>query len=191
MVEIRIIAVIGAGAHGRDIARISALGGFRTVLEDILPASLRRAEGEIRGALDGAIKNGAITRSAADAAFARIEYASSVEQAAREADLVIEAVPEELESKIEIFILLDKVARPATILASNTSAFSVTELASVTYRGEKVLGMRFSTPANGTELLEIVRGEKTDGETLAACAAIGRRMGKRVVVIEEALSRQS
>jgi 3-hydroxybutyryl-CoA dehydrogenase len=184
MAEIRTITVIGAGTRGRNIAQIFALGGFRTVLEDILPASLRRAEGKIRGALDRAIEERSMTRSAAEAALARLQYASSMEQAARAADLVIEAVPEELESKIEIFTLLDKVARPATILAANTSVFSVTELASVTYRRERVVGIRFSTPMGG--VLEIVRGQKTSDETVAACAEAGRRMGRKVVVIEEA-----
>jgi 3-hydroxybutyryl-CoA dehydrogenase len=186
--EIRTIAVIGAGARGRDIAQIFALGGFRTILEDILPASLRRAEGEIRAALDLAIKTGDVTHAAAATALARIEYASSVEQAAREADLVIEAVPEELESKIEIFTLLDKVARPATILALNSNEFSVSELASVTYRAEKILGMRFWTSPEGTELLEIVRGRRTDDETVMLCADAGRRMGVRLMVIDEVLS---
>jgi 3-hydroxybutyryl-CoA dehydrogenase len=188
MAEIRTIAVIGAGTRGRNIAQILALGGFRTILEDILPASLRRAEDAIRSALDRAIGERAMTRSAAEAALARMEYASSVEQAARAADLVIEAVPEELESKIEIFTLLDKVARPATILAANTSSFSVTELASVTYRKEKMVGMRFSIPVGG--VLEIIRGQKTSDETVTVCAAAGRRMGRNVVVIEEALSNE-
>jgi 3-hydroxybutyryl-CoA dehydrogenase len=189
--EIRTIAVIGAGIRGREIARISAVGGFRTILEDILPASLRRAEGEIRAALDLAIKTGEVTDAAAETALARIEYASSVDQAAREADLVIEAVPEELESKIEIFTLLDKVARPATILALSSSGFSVSELASVTYRAEKILGMRFWTSAEGTELLEIVRGQRTDDETVALCAEAGRLMGMRLMVVDEVPSTQT
>jgi 3-hydroxybutyryl-CoA dehydrogenase len=186
--EVRTIAVIGAGIRGRKIAQISALGGFRTILEDILPASLRRAEGEIRAALDLAIKTGDVTHAAAETALARIEYASSVDQAAREADLVIEAVPEELESKIETFTLLDKVARPATILALSSSGFSVSELASVTYRAEKILGMRFWTSAEGTELLELVRGRRTDDETITLCAEVGRRIGMRLMVIDEALT---
>ena len=82
----------------------------------------------------------------ADAAFARLEYAGSVDEAARQADLVIEAVPEELESKIEIFTLLDKICRPSTILASNTSSLSLTEIASVTYRAPKIVGMHFFNP---------------------------------------------
>jgi 3-hydroxybutyryl-CoA dehydrogenase len=185
MAEVRTIAVIGAGTIGRSIAQLSALGGFRTILEDILPASLRQAESEIRGALDHATERGVITRAAAGAALARIEYASSVEQAARAADLVIEAVPDEMESKIEIFTLLDKVARPATILASNTSSFSVTELASVTYRANRILGMRFAVPTGEMKVLEIVRGQETDDETVAACAEAGHRMGQKVVVIGE------
>jgi 3-hydroxybutyryl-CoA dehydrogenase len=91
-----------------------------------------------------------------------------------------------MESKIEIFTLLDKVARPATILASNTSSFSITELASVTYRAKKILGMRFALPVAEMKVLEIVRGQETDDETVAACAEAGRRMGQKVVVIGEA-----
>src|SRR6185312_12065903 len=112
MAEIRTIAVIGAGAVGRGIAFAAALGGYRTILEDILPSSLRMASAELR------------------------------EHLARAADLVIEAVPDELESKIEIFTLLDKICRPQTILVSNTSALSVTEIASITYRAAKIAGMR-------------------------------------------------
>jgi 3-hydroxybutyryl-CoA dehydrogenase len=177
------IAVIGAGTAGRSIAQLSALGGFSTIMEDILPASLRRAGSEIRAALDYSIARGAITASAADAAFARIEYASSVEQAARAADLIIEAVPDEWESKTEIFTLLDKVAKPATIFASTTLEFSITDLAAVTYRAKKILGLRFTLPIDQPQLLEIVRGRETDAATVAACAEVGRRMGLKVVMI--------
>jgi 3-hydroxybutyryl-CoA dehydrogenase len=185
MAEIRTIAVIGAGAVGRGIAHAAALGGYRTILEDILPASLRHAAAEIRGHLARAADLGMVSKPEAEAAFSRLEYASTVEQAAREADLVIEAVPEEMESKIEIFTLLDKICKPATILASNTSSLSVTEIASVTYRGKKVLGMRFADPVHGMKLLQVVRALETDDETMAACAEVGRRMGKDVVVIQE------
>jgi 3-hydroxybutyryl-CoA dehydrogenase len=186
MAEIRTVAVIGAGIMGRGIAHVAALGGYRTILEDILPASIRRAETEIRGNLDKAIELGKVSKADADAAFQRLEYASTVEDAAREADLVIEAVPEEMESKIEIFTLLDKICRPGTILASNTSSLSVTEIASVTYRARKILGMHFFNPVHKMKLLEVVRALETDDETIAACADVGRRMGKEVVVIREA-----
>ena len=121
MATVNTVAVIGAGIMGRGIAHAAALGGFRTILEDLLPAALRKAESEIRANLDQAVELGKVSAPDADAAFGRIEFAGSVEEAAREADLVIEAVPEELESKIEIFTLLDKICRPTTILASNTS----------------------------------------------------------------------
>jgi 3-hydroxybutyryl-CoA dehydrogenase len=185
MAEVRTIAVIGAGIMGRGIAHAAALGGYRTILEDILPASLRKAESEIRSNLDKAVELGKVARADADATLGRIEYAGSVEEAARAADLIIEAVPEEMESKIEIFTLLDKICRPGTILASNTSSLSVTEIASVTYRAPKCLGMHFFNPVHKMKLIELVRALETDDETLAAAVEVGRRMGKEVVVIKE------
>src|SRR6266404_7929877 len=185
MAEIKTIAVIGAGIMGRGIAHAAALGGYRTILEDILPASLRKAEGEIRSNLDKAVELGKVAKPDADAAFSRIEYAGSVEEAVRQADLVIEAVPEEIESKIEIFTLLDKVCRPGTILASNTSSLSITEIASVTYRAKKCLGMHFFNPVHKMKLLEVVRALATDADTLATAVEVGKRMGKEVVVIKE------
>jgi 3-hydroxybutyryl-CoA dehydrogenase len=184
-VKIKTIAVIGAGTMGRGIAHVSALGGYRTVLEDLIPASLRKAESEIRTNLDKAVELGKASAGDAEAALGRLEYAGSVEEAAREADLVIEAVPEEMESKVEIFTLLDKICRPGTILASNTSSLSVTEIASVTYRAKKCVGMHFFNPVHKMKLLEIVRALETDDETIAAAAEVGRRMGKEVVVIKE------
>ena len=185
MREIKTIAVIGAGIMGRGIAHVAALGGYRTLLEDVLPAALRKAENEIRANLEKAIELKKVTAADANAALSRLEYAGSVEDAAREADLVIEAVPEEMESKIEIFTLLDKVCRPGTILASNTSSLSVTEIASVTYRAKKCVGMHFFNPVHKMKLLEVVRALDTDDETIAASAEVGRRMGKEVVVIKE------
>jgi 3-hydroxybutyryl-CoA dehydrogenase len=183
--QINTIAVIGAGIMGRGIAHAAALGGYRTILEDILPNALRRAETEIRANLDKAVELGKVTSADADAAFNRLEYGSSVEEAARQADLVIEAVPEEMESKIEIFTLLDKVCRPGTILASNTSSLSITEIASVTYRARKIVGMHFFNPVHKMKLLEIVRALETDDDTLATAVDVGKRMRKEVVVIKE------
>ncbi len=185
MTEVRTIAVIGAGTMGRGIAHAAALGGYRTILEDILPNALRRAESEIRTNLDKAVELGKVTARDAGAAFARLEFASSVDEAARQADLVIEAVPEELESKIEIFTLFDKICRPTTVLASNTSSLSLTEIASVTYRARKIVGMHFFNPVHKMKLLEIVRALETDDDTLATAVSVGKRMGKEVVVIKE------
>jgi len=183
--SVRTIAVIGAGIMGRGIAHASALGGYRTILEDLLPAALRKAESEIRANLDKAVELGKVSAPEADSAFRRIEFAGSVEDAAREADLVIEAVPEEMESKIEIFTLLDKICRPTTILASNTSSLSVTEISSVTYRAKKCVGMHFFNPVHKMKLLEVVRALETDEDTLTTAAEVGKRMGKEVVVIRE------
>lgn len=185
MSEVRTIAVIGAGIMGRGIAHVAALGGYRTVLEDVVPAALRKAEDEIRVNLDKAVELKKVTATDAGAAVKRLEYAGSVEEAAREADLVVEAVPEEMESKVEIFTLLDKICRPGTILASNTSSLSVTEIASVTYRAKKCVGMHFFNPVHKMKLLEVVRALETDDATIAAAAEVGRRMGKEVVVIKE------
>ncbi len=180
------VAVIGAGIMGRGIAHAAALGGYRTILEDLLPTALRRAESEIRANLDKAVELQKVTAADADAAFRRLEYAESVEEAAREADLVIEAVPEEMESKIEIFSLLDKICRPPTILASNTSSLSITEIASVTYRAKKCVGMHFFNPVHKMKLLEVVRALETDDDTLTSAVEVGKRMRKEVVVVKEA-----
>ncbi|HWZ76101.1 MAG TPA: 3-hydroxyacyl-CoA dehydrogenase NAD-binding domain-containing protein [Candidatus Sulfotelmatobacter sp.] len=185
MPGVQTITVIGAGIMGRGIAHAAALGGYRTILEDLLPNALHRAGTEIRANLDKAVELNKVTAADADAAFRRLEYAGSVEEAAREADLVIEAVPEEMESKIEIFTLLDKICRPTTILASNTSSLSVTEIASVTYRAKKCLGMHFFNPVYKMKLLEVVRALETDEDTLATAVEVGKRMGKEVVVIKE------
>jgi 3-hydroxybutyryl-CoA dehydrogenase len=183
--EISTLAVIGAGTMGRGIAHVAALGGYRTILEDLLPSALRKAEGEIRTNLGKAVELGKVSAGDAEAALGRLEYAGSIGEAAREADLVIEAAPEEMESKIEIFTLLDKICRPHTILASNTSSLSITEIASVTYRAPKCLGMHFFNPVHKMKLLEIVRALESDDDTVATATEVGRRMGKEVVVIKE------
>lgn len=163
MAAIRTVAVIGAGAAGRSIAYAAVLGGYRTILEDILPASLRRAEGEFRTNLHAAVAAGSLSHADAHAALNRLEYASTVDEAARPADLVIEAVPDEWESKSEIFILLDKICRPETILATTTLTLNISELASVTYRAGRVVGMRFGDP------VVTVKGDATSEETIAKC----------------------
>jgi 3-hydroxybutyryl-CoA dehydrogenase len=164
--EVHTIAVIGAGIMGRGIAQVAAMGGYRTNL-------------------DKAVELKKVLSADADAALSRLEYAGSVDEAARQADLVIEAVPEELESKIEIFTLLDKICRPGTILATNTSSLSITEIANVTFRAKKCVGMHFFNPVHKMKLIEVVRASETDDETIAAAQEVGRRMHKEVVVIKE------
>ena len=173
------IGVIGAGKVGRAIALAAAVGGYQTILEDLLPNALRRAENEFRGSLDQAIRTGSFTADDAEAALSRLNFAGSVEDAARQADLVIEAGPEELESKIELFTLLDKICRPGTILVSSLVSLSITEIARVTYRARKCAGMRLG------DRLEIIRGQETDDDTLAAVVGVGKRMGKEVVITRD------
>src|ERR1700692_827972 len=170
---------------GRGIAHAASVCGYRTILEDLLPGALRRAGTEIRSNLDKAVELGKVSSLDAEAALRRLEYAGSVEEAAREAEFVIEAVPEEMEAKIEIFTLLDKICRPTTILASNTSSLSITEIASVSYRARKCVGMHFFNPVHKMKLLEVVRALETDDDTLATAVEVVKRMNKEFVVFKE------
>jgi 3-hydroxybutyryl-CoA dehydrogenase len=185
---VQTVGVVGAGKVGRGIALAAAVGGYRTILEDLLPNALRRAESELRDSLDHAVEAGGISAAAAEAVFLRLEFAGSVEDAARRSDLVIEAGPEEMESKIEIFTLLDKICRPGTILASHLVSLSISEISRVTYRAADCLGMRFSDPVDGNKRLELIRGRETDEATLTIAAEVGRRMGKEVVIIRDDFS---
>ncbi len=178
MREIRTIAVIGGGAVGRNIAEVSVLAGFRTILEDILPASLRRAEGSIRGSLDDAVKAGRVTSGDAQAAMTRLEFASSLEDAAREADMVIEAVPDEFDSKEEIFRLLDRICRPGTLLVASSLSLRVTDIAAITERPADIVGMRFRG-----SFIEVVPALHTSDESLQYALAAARRMTEKPVLL--------
>jgi 3-hydroxybutyryl-CoA dehydrogenase len=183
--EVRTIAVIGAGQLGRGIAQMAALAGYATILEDLLPNALRRAESEIRLQFDRAVDFARITHADADSAFSRLQFAGSVEDAARRAELVIEVGPEELESKIEIFTLLDKICRPATILASHLFSLSITEISRVTYRARNCAGLRFAMPLETESGLKIIRSPETGDDTVAALVNLGRLMSKDVTVVAD------
>ena len=182
---INTIAVIGAGTMGRGIAYSSALGGYQTILEDVSETMLAQGMEWIQRAFDEGIARTKVTREQKQASVARIATSSSLQDACRRAELIIEAVPEEMEAKLEIFTILDKFAKPGAIFASNTSSLSITEMAAITLRAENCIGMHFFNPVPKMKLLEIVRGLETSGATIAACAEIGRRMGKEVVVVRE------
>jgi 3-hydroxybutyryl-CoA dehydrogenase len=184
--EVKTISVIGAGTMGRGIAYAAAFGGYRTILEDVSAPMLEQGLAYIRTSLDEGVARGKVTTEQRDRAVGQLGSASSVEAACREADLVIEAVPEDMELKLEIFTLLDKFAKPGAIFASNTSSLSVTEMATITCRPEKCVGLHFFNPVPKMKLLEIVRALETSEETLAACREVGTRMGKEVVVVKEA-----
>lgn len=183
--EINTIAVIGAGTMGRGIAYASALGGYRTILEDVSQAMLDQGLAWIRQAFEEGVARGKVTQNQQDTALTRITTARSVEDACREADLTIEAVPEDMELKIEIFTLLDKFAKPGAIFASNTSSLSITELSAGMFHVKQFVGMHFFNPVPKMKLLEIVRALETSPEIIEACREVGRRMGKEVVVVRD------
>ena len=183
--DVNTIAVIGAGTMGRGIAYAAALGGYHTILEDMSPTVLEQGLAYIRQTLEEGIERGKVTPEQKRHALAQLGSADSVEGACREADLLIEAVPEDMELKVDIFCILDKFAKPGAIFASNTSSLSITEIAAVTCRPEKCVGMHFFNPVPKMKLLEIVRALETSEETLAACREVGGRMGKELVVVRE------
>jgi 3-hydroxybutyryl-CoA dehydrogenase len=183
--DVKTIGVIGAGTMGRGIAYAGAYGGYRTILEDVSPEMLEQGIAYIRQNLEEGVARGKVTEEQRKIALANLTTSRSVEDLCREADLLIEAVPEEMEVKLEIFTIFDKFARPGAILASNTSSLSITELAAITFRAENCIGMHFFNPVPKMKLLEIVRALETSDATLQACAEVGRRMGKEVVVIRE------
>ena len=182
---IQTIAVLGAGIMGRGIAHVSALGGFRTILLDTSQEALDRATSEITAVLEKGVATGTVAEDAAVAARKRLSTSRSLEDAAHEAGLVIEAVPEKIDVKIELFATLDRTAPPAAILASNTSALSITEMAAATKRPGQVVGMHFFNPVHRMRLLEVVRALETSDETVAAALAVGEAMGKEGVVVRE------
>ncbi|HUL15346.1 MAG TPA: 3-hydroxyacyl-CoA dehydrogenase family protein [Terriglobales bacterium] len=183
--EVKTIGVIGAGTMGRGIAYAAALGGYRTVLEDVMPEMLAKGLAWIRQAFEEGVQRGKVALEDRDAALPRIETSSTVEAVCREADFLIEAVPEEMELKLELFTLFDKFAKPKAVLASNTSSLSISEMAEMTYRPELCVGMHFFNPVPKMRMIEIVRARKTSEETIATCREVGRRMGKEVVVVKE------
>jgi 3-hydroxybutyryl-CoA dehydrogenase len=183
--EVKTIGVIGAGTMGRGIAYAAALGGYRTILEDVMPEMLIKGTGWIKHAFEEGVKRGKVTAQDSAEALSRLETASSVEDVSREADFLIEAVPEEMELKLELYTLFDKFAKPGAVLASNTSSLSIAEMAEMTYRPELCVGMHFFNPVPKMRLIEVVRAPKTSDGTIAACREVGTRMGKEVVVVKE------
>ena len=183
--QIETITIVGAGPMGRAIACAALAAGYRTILEDVLPERLRSAQAEISGWFDEVVATGKPTVEPKERAMARLSTAGSVDLACREANLVIETLPEEMEMKIDVFCILEKFARPGAILATNASSLSITEIAAVTTRAQQCVGLRFFNTAPKMNQLEIVRGRETSDETVEACRGVGWRMGKEVVVVRE------
>lgn len=182
---VKTIGVIGAGTMGRGIAYAAALGGYETVLQDAFPDTLAKAIASIQQSFEEGVKRGKVSEADAIAANSRIKPASGVENACRAADFLIEAVPEEIGLKLELYSLFDKFVRPGVVLASNTSSLSIAEMAEATSHPEFCVGMHFFNPVPKMRLIEVVRAPKTSDATISACREVGRRMGKEVVVVKE------
>jgi 3-hydroxybutyryl-CoA dehydrogenase len=183
--EVKTIAVIGAGTMGRGIAYASALGGYRTILEDISQIKIQRAVAWIQRAFDEGVSRGKVEAAIRGGALKQLTTANAVEDAIREADLIIEAVPEEMEMKMELFTIFDKFAKANAIFASNTSSLSITEMSDVTVYRERCIGMHFFNPVPKMKMIELVKTPLTSDETIATCREVGRRMGKEVVVVKD------
>jgi 3-hydroxybutyryl-CoA dehydrogenase len=183
-VEIKTIAVIGADVVGRGIAYVVALGGYRTILEDVSEARLGNAVAWVRQRLEPGVGGDAVEGGASKAASSELLTAHTVEDAIRDADLIIETLPDEMEMQIELFTILDKFAKPNAIFAS-TGFLSITELAEVTFCADRCIGMRFAASPAGSKTMELVRGLETSNETIVACSVVAGRLGKEVVVVNE------
>jgi 3-hydroxybutyryl-CoA dehydrogenase len=166
--DAKIIAVIGAGKVGRELARRAAVAGYRVVLEDLIPISLALARQEIRQTLNDEVSSGALDQLRADEAFARIDCATSIEDAARRAHIVMETGPDEMESKLEMFCLLDRIVLPNTVIVSNCHTL---DLSDTTTKAESIVGMYFSG-----DRAEIHCSTFTGERALAVAVQLAERM---------------
>jgi len=183
--DVLTIAVVGAGIMGRGIAHVAALGGFQTVLNDVSDELLQKAQSRIRQDLHKAVSIGKLTDSDMDAALGRLTLDNNLERAAESAELVIEAVPEKMELKLDVFSRLDQACANQAVLASNTSSLSITEMAAATRRPHQFIGMHFFNPVHKMKLVEIIRGLETDDDTFAIAETVSRKMGKDTVQVKE------
>jgi 3-hydroxyacyl-CoA dehydrogenase len=183
-VTVETIAVIGAQEVGRQFARAAALAGYAVIFEDVSREMLDRGISWISASMEESVARGELTTPLRAAALSRITPARTVESAIRDADLIIEAVPEELEMKLELFTIFDKFAKPGAIFASTTTTMSILDLSDVTVCRDRCVGMRFRDAASDSHV-EIVRTKLTSDGTLRACQEVGERMVRKVVVVAE------
>lgn len=182
---IEVIAVLGAGTMGHGIAHAAAVAGYRVYLHDIKTDFVEKGLNNIRKNLDKGVEKGKVTAEARDKALANITITTDLTEAARTANLVIEAAPELIDLKREIFTQLDSICAPETILATNTSSLSVKSIADVTNRPSLILGMHFFNPVHIMKLLEVVRTDATTQEAVDSALEVGRRMSKEPIVVKD------
>ena len=180
--EIKKVAVMGAGAMGHGIAQLAAIAGFDVTMRDISEEFVQGGMKNIRWSVGKFIEKGRMSPSEAEKTLKRIKPLVSLKEAVEGADFVIEAVPEKLKLKQQIFKEIDSLTPPHEILATNTSALPVTEIAAATNRPEKVIGMHFFNPPALMRLVEIVMGEKTSENTCNVTLDLGKKFGKEPVL---------
>lgn len=183
--EIKNISVIGAGVMGHAIAELAALAGFEVKLQDISEELVQKGLGMIEWSLNKLAEKGIITPQNAKDALGRISTSVDLEKAVEEADFVIEAVPEMMKLKQELFEKFDRLAPKEAILATNTSSLSITKIASAITRPDKVIGIHFFNPAVKMALVEVVRGERTSDETTEVTVELAKKLGKTPIVCKD------
>ncbi|HEU4643084.1 MAG TPA: 3-hydroxyacyl-CoA dehydrogenase family protein [Gemmatimonadaceae bacterium] len=179
------VAVIGAGTMGHGIAYVAALAGCRVWLADMDEERLADARRRIEEAFGTAIARGKCTSEAREAALSRIELAAAADEAACDAAIVIEAVPERVDLKQRIFAAIESAVHADAMLASNTSSLSITEIAGVLRHRERMIGLHFFNPVPAMALLEIVRGEETSDATVERARAFAALLGKVPIVVRD------
>jgi 3-hydroxybutyryl-CoA dehydrogenase len=185
MFDVRSVTVIGAGTMGHGIAQVAAAAGYEVVLNDVSQELIDRGLNAIRASLGKGVEKGRISADEREAALSRLRSSTVVAEAVHQADLVVEAVPESLELKRQIFATVDTEAPESAVLATNTSSLSVLKIAGATGRAGKVIGMHFFNPVALMPLLEIVRAKTTDEETVRVALEVGARLGKETIVVQD------
>jgi len=178
------IAVLGAGTMGGGIAHTAAQAGFTVLMYDAKEGQVDRARSAIDGRLKRSVEQGRLSEAEAEAIMGRLKPVAALEEFA-DADLAIEAVVEVMGVKQEAFRHLDAILPPGAMLATNTSSLSITELAQVTKRPDRVVGLHFFNPAPVMKLIEVVRGEDTSDATVEEAVALARSLGKEPVVVQK------
>jgi 3-hydroxybutyryl-CoA dehydrogenase len=183
--EIKKICVLGAGIMGSGIAQVSGEAGYQVSMRDVEDRFIQGGLNTIRKNLERAIHKGKMSREGADGILSRIKGFMELAPAVQDAELVIEAVTENMGLKKGVYGELDRLCPPKTILASNTSGLSITEIASTTKRPDKVIGMHFFNPVPGMRLVEIIKGQSTSEDTFQIIKTLAEKMGKTSIVVNE------
>jgi len=186
--DIKTIAVIGSGQMGNGIAQVCAMAGYKVFMEDVDMKFVNNGLATIKSSLDKLVKKQKLSQVDADGTFNRIKGTASLKEAIQDsnADLVIEAIIENPEIKNKLWSEANTLAKKETFFASNTSSISITMMAAASKRPEKFLGMHFFNPVPLMELLEIVRGHLTSGETYEIAKKVGEKIGKKIITVNEA-----